>query len=252
MIAVSAFGADEIAEHTAIRRERIRVVPNGVDLLRATTEDVARARAAYSLADRPYVFWAGTFQPRKNVGTLLEAFARACANADLPHRLVLAGPEGWLVDEAPAARRLGDRVRLLGAVPRPDVLALFAGAELFVFPSRHEGFGIPVLEAMAQDTAVLCSDIPALREVAGPAARFVDPGDVDAWADAAERVARGRRGSCRPRDEGTHPRERVLVGALRRRDGSGLPRGALTGASGSQDLDAVVGDEHGVLELRGA
>ena len=252
VIAVSAFSADEIAEHTAIRRERIRVVPNGVDLLRATTEDVARVRAAYSLADRPYVFWAGTFQPRKNVGTLLEAFARACASADLPHRLVLAGPEGWLVDEAPAARRLGDRVRLLGAVPRPDVLALFAGAELFAFPSRHEGFGIPVLEAMAQDTAVLCSDIPALREVAGPAARFVDPGDVDAWADAlsvlledaearADLVARGR---IRV--------QRVLVGALRRRDGSGLPRGALTGASGGQDLDAVVGDEHGVLELRGA
>ena len=67
---------------------------------------------------------------------------------------------------------------------REQLFPLFAGADLFAFPSRHEGFGIPVLEAMAQGTAVVCADIPALREVAGDAAVFVAPDDVDGWVDA--------------------------------------------------------------------
>src|SRR5262249_11833205 len=82
------------------------------------------------------------------------------------------------------AEELGDRVRLLGPVHRQQLFPLFAGADLFAFPSRHEGFGIPVLEAMAQGAPVVCADIPALREVAGDAAVFVAPDDVDGWIDA--------------------------------------------------------------------
>ena len=116
---------------------------------------------------------------------LLDAFTRLDAAAR-PHRLVLAGPPGWKPDDADAdgGAELGDRVRLLGPVHREQLFPLFAGADLYAFPSRHEGFGIPVLEAMAQETAVLCSDIPALREVAGDAARFVAPDDTDAWVAA--------------------------------------------------------------------
>jgi len=185
VIAVSAFCADEIAANTPILRDQIRVVANGVDRVRATEEDVMKARRIYAVDDRPYVLWAGTFQPRKNVRVLLDAFARLDPD-EVPHRLVLAGPQGWKTDDgdAAAAQALGDRVRLVGQVGRVQLLALFAGADLFTFPSRHEGFGIPVLEAMAQGTAVLCSDIPALREVAGDAARFVAPDDVDAWITA--------------------------------------------------------------------
>jgi glycosyltransferase involved in cell wall biosynthesis len=185
VIAVSEFSADEIATYTPIPRDRIRVVPNGVDLERATDTEVADARRAFGIDDRPYVFWAGTFQPRKNVRALLDAFTRLEPDA-VPHRLVLAGPPGWKPDDtdARAAHALGDRVRLLGPVGRERLFALFAGADLFAFPSRHEGFGIPVAEAMAQGTAVVCADIPALREVAGGAARFVPPDDVDGWVDA--------------------------------------------------------------------
>jgi glycosyltransferase involved in cell wall biosynthesis len=190
VIAVSEFSADEVATHTAIPRDRIRVVPNGVDLERATPEQVDAARRAFGVDDRPYVFWAGTFQPRKNVRVLLDAFARL--DADLPHRLVLAGPPGWKPDDgdAVAARALGDRVRLLGPVGREHLFPLFAGADLYACPSRHEGFGIPVLEAMAQRTAVVCADIPALREVAGEAARFVAPDDVDGWVAALDALLR--------------------------------------------------------------
>ena len=185
VIAVSEFCADEVTTHTAIPRDRIRVVPNGVDRVRATDDAVKKARLIYAIDDAPYVFWAGTFQPRKNVRTLLDAFARLDP-AVVPHRLVLAGPPGWKPDDADAevARGLGDRVRLLGPVHREQLFPLFAGADLYAFPSRHEGFGIPVLEAMAQETPVLCSDIPALREVAGDAARFVSPDDIDGWVDA--------------------------------------------------------------------
>jgi alpha-1,3-rhamnosyl/mannosyltransferase len=183
VIAVSEFSADEVTAHTAIPRERVRVVPNGVDLVTATDEDVVRVTEAYRIADRPYVFWIGTFQPRKNVSVLLDAFHRLDAS-EVPHRLVLAGPRGWLEGDDAPIRRLGDRVKLLGPVTEGDARALYAGADLFGFPSRHEGFGIPVLEAMVQSTPVLAADIPALREVGGDAARFVDPDDVDAWADA--------------------------------------------------------------------
>jgi glycosyltransferase involved in cell wall biosynthesis len=187
VIAVSAFSADEVVAHTAIPRDRIRVVPNGVDLVPATPEEVAAARRTYGLDDRPYVFWAGTFQPRKNVRVLLDAFTKLDPHT-VPHRLVLAGPPGWKADDGDAAvaQALGDRVRLLGPVARDQLFPLFAGADLFVFPSRHEGFGIPVLEAMAQGTAVVCADIPALREVAGDAARFVAPDDLAGWVAALE------------------------------------------------------------------
>jgi alpha-1,3-rhamnosyl/mannosyltransferase len=207
VIAVSEFCADEVTTHTAIPRDRIRVVPNGVDRVRASEEAVHRARSIYGIDDAPYVFWAGTFQPRKNVRVLLDAFTRLDRDAAVPHRLVLAGPPGWKPDDADAevARELGDRVRLLGPVHREQLFPLFAGADLYAFPSRHEGFGIPVLEAMAQQTPVLCSDIPALREVAGDAARFVSPNDTDAWVheltellgDAAGRAALVAAGSVR-------------------------------------------------------
>jgi glycosyltransferase involved in cell wall biosynthesis len=185
VIAVSQFSADEVAANTSIPRERIRVVPNGVDREPATDAAVQRVRERHALHDRPYLLWAGTLQPRKNVRVLLDALERLDPEA-VPHRLVLAGPQGWKPDDedGAAARRLGDRVRLLGAVERTELFALFAGADAFAFPSRHEGFGIPVLEAMAQGTPVVCADIPALREVAGDAAIFVPPDDLDGWVDA--------------------------------------------------------------------
>jgi alpha-1,3-rhamnosyl/mannosyltransferase len=160
----------------------MRIVPNGVDLDRATEVDADRVRRRYDVGERPYVFWIGTWQPRKNVRVLVEAFARL--DPELPHRLLLAGPEGWVADDRAAVAALGDRVRLLGPVPGADAAALYAGADLFVFPSRHEGFGIPVLEAMAQGTPVVASDIPVLREVGGDAARFVPVDDAAELADA--------------------------------------------------------------------
>jgi alpha-1,3-rhamnosyl/mannosyltransferase len=97
------------------------------------------------------------------------------------------GPTGWLEKKLLSADLrtfLTDRLHTLGRVADKDLRALYAGATLFAFPSLHEGFGLPVLEAMVQDTPVVCSDIAALREVAGDAARYVPSTDVEAWVRA--------------------------------------------------------------------
>ena len=86
------------------------------------------------------------------------------------------------------ARPLGDRVRTVGRITDPALRALYRGADVFAFPSRHEGFGIPVLEAMAQQTPVLAADIPALREIAAGAARLLPSDDTDAWVAALDEL----------------------------------------------------------------
>jgi alpha-1,3-rhamnosyl/mannosyltransferase len=143
--------------------------------------------AARGLDGRPFVLWVGSLEPRKGVGTLVAAMARLRRRRPTPVPLVLAGYPGWRgADLAPAAdlATLGGDLRQLGRVSEEELWALYGEASLFAFPSRHEGFGLPVIEAMSQGTAVVAADIPALREVAGGAARLVVPGDVDAWADA--------------------------------------------------------------------
>jgi len=185
LIAPSAAAADEVAEFTVIDRARIRPIHHGVDHTLASDDEVARARDELGIADRPYVCWVGTLEPRKDVGTLVDAFARVVEAHDVPHRLVLVGPDGWLEGQAEAAQRataLGDRVTFTGPVTPDRLRALYRGADVFALPSRHEGFGLPVLEALAQGTAVLASDLPVLREVAGTAARYAPAGDVEAWS----------------------------------------------------------------------
>ncbi len=183
----SLAAADELACHTPIDRSRIRVIPYGVDHLPATAEQIAAALEKFGLAGHPFVLWVGTLEPRKNVGTLVAGFAELARSTALPHLLVLAGPQGWLSEGliAPEDQRsLGPRLRMVGRVDDTELRALYAAADLFTLPSRHEGFGIPTLEAMAQGTAVICSDIPALREVSGGAARLVAPASPDGWTEA--------------------------------------------------------------------
>ena len=189
VITVSEFARDEIAAHTPIPADRIRVVPNGVDLGVAADADVASVRVRYGLGDAPFILWAGVLQPRKNVGVLVDAFAKFVAAGDRSEVLVLAGPDGWLDPGIDAALdALGGRVRRLGAVPPAELRALYRGAAAFALPSRHEGFGLPLLEAMAQGTPTIAADIGSLREVGGGIARYVPVDDVAGWADTLAEV----------------------------------------------------------------
>ena len=157
----------------------------------AVRRDVA---VRYGLPPR-YVLAVGTLEPRKNLTTLLEAFARLRRDGevDADLRLVLAGARGWLDEPIFATVRslgLEDAVRFTGFVDDADLPAVYSGAALFVFPSLHEGFGLPLLEAMACGVPVVTSNISSMPEVAGDAAVLVDPRDADGLAAAIARLLR--------------------------------------------------------------
>ncbi|MGZ4683559.1 MAG: glycosyltransferase family 4 protein [Acidimicrobiales bacterium] len=163
---------------------RLRLVPWGVDAERATAADVERVRATYRLG-HPYVLWTGTVEPRKNLPTLLEAF-RALDRHGI--ELVLVGPKGWNEDLGAHLGTAAGRVRVLGFVPTDDLRALYAGAEVFCLPSLREGFGMPLLEAMAQGAPAITSTGTATAEVGGDAAMLVDPLDARALLEAMTAV----------------------------------------------------------------
>jgi glycosyltransferase involved in cell wall biosynthesis len=167
-----------------IGSERLRLVPWGVRMRGIEGTEAEEIRRRYSI-ERPYVLFCGTQEPRKNLRRVLEAFRRL-DRTDV--ELVLAGPRGWKEDVTDGIESLEGRVRSLGFVPPEDLDTLYAGASVVVYPSLAEGFGLPVLEAMAHGVPVVTSAGTATEEVAGAAALLIDPLDVDAIAGAMERA----------------------------------------------------------------
>jgi glycosyltransferase involved in cell wall biosynthesis len=148
--------------------------------------DPAPVRAKYNLPET-YFLHVGTIQPRKNLIRLIEAVCLLPAKR--AHCLLLVGRPGWLAAPILAkAREQADTVRLLDYVPDEDLGGLYSGACAFVFPSLYEGFGFPVLEAMACGAPVICSNTSSLPELAGEAALLVDPTDTAALAAAMRRA----------------------------------------------------------------
>lgn len=145
-------------------------------------ERIAFVRRKYGI-DCPYLLFAGTIEPRKNLVMLLKAFAKL--TCDFPHCLVLAGARGWFSEPVFAEmERLGLQKRIIHTeyVPMEDLPMLMSGADVFVYSSLGEGFGLPPLEAMKCGAPVVCSNAPALPEIVGDAAITLDPNDMDAWA----------------------------------------------------------------------
>lgn len=174
----------EACGDAGIDPERLRLVPWGVRVRPLEASEAAGIRRRHAI-ERPYVLFCGTREPRKNLPRVLEAFRRI----DRPgFDLVLAGPAGWKEDLSDAIASLEGRVRSLGFVPPDDLGAIYEGAAVVVYPSLAEGFGLPVLEAMARGVPVVTSAGTATEEVAGGAALLVDPLDTDAIAGAIERV----------------------------------------------------------------
>ncbi len=156
--------------------------------------ELRRVRERYGLAER-FILYVGTIEPRKNLPTLIEAFAKRRVTGELPHQLVCAGPYGWLSDDIDAQidrLRVRDAVRFTGYVPFADLPAIYNLAEMFVFPSVYEGFGLPVIEAMACGTPVVTGCVAALNEVAGDAAERVDPLEAVTLGDAIVGLASSR------------------------------------------------------------
>jgi glycosyltransferase involved in cell wall biosynthesis len=161
---------------------RLRLVPHGVAVPHIDPADVSAFATAHELPER-YVMWCGTLEPRKNVPTLLRAFASLRAR-DPSLGLVLVGPSGWGDVSVPADLAKG--VHLLGFLGTQELHAAYAGARAFAYPSLREGFGLPVLEAMAHGVPVVTSAGSAMAEFVGEAGLLVDPLDVDGLRDALE------------------------------------------------------------------
>jgi glycosyltransferase involved in cell wall biosynthesis len=150
--------------------------------------------------DQPYILAVGTLEPRKNLPTLLRAFAKI--KDDIPHQLVLVGPEGWLTGKLKSTLdelALGDRVRLTGFVSDEELGGWYSAADLFAFPSYYEGFGLPTIEAMLCGAPVLASNTSSFPEVVGDAGILIPPTDIDTWAEAMCDLVRdeGRRNDLR-------------------------------------------------------
>jgi glycosyltransferase involved in cell wall biosynthesis len=186
VIADSAATRRDLGRFYGLPAEKVHVVYPGRDE-RLGHVDPAPVRARYGLAPE-YLLHVGTLQPRKNLSRLIEATAGL--RAQWPQlQLVLAGQPGWQSGPIVAqARACAEFVRLLDYVPDDDLAGLYSGATAFVFPSLYEGFGFPILEAMACGTPVVCANTSSLPEVAGDAALLVDPEDTSALADAIGRL----------------------------------------------------------------
>jgi len=198
VVTVSESSKRDIVNHAGVREDRVHVIHSAADTGVFTPGDRARARRRVATAygvDAPYVLYVARIEhPGKNHVRLIEAFERAKRSADLPHRLVLAGSD-WSgaseVHRAATRSSVAQDIVFTGFVPAADLPDLYRGADLAVCPSLYEGFGMPVLEAMACGTAVACSNVSSLPEVAGDAARLFDPLDVDEMTRVLRAVLTG-------------------------------------------------------------
>lgn len=186
VIAVSERTASDLAAWLPRIQDRIAVIPEApspaIERIAGSALDEFRARSGI---ERPYVLAVGTLEPRKNLPFLLRAFA--AVSDRFPHDLVLVGPEGWMTGEfrqTLAGLKLGDRIRMTGFVSDRELGGWYSGADLFVFPSTYEGFGLPTVEAMRCGAPLLLSDSSCFPEVAGDAAVLVSPTDARAWSEA--------------------------------------------------------------------
>ena len=183
---------EDLVRMAGVEDSRIAVIPLGVDdsFHPRGAKELTRLREHWGLY-LPYVLYLGINKPHKNLVRLLQAWAELPAGVKGKYTLVLAGredPRYPQVREAVQELELETQVRFLGAIDTQDVPLLYAGASAFVFPSLYEGFGLPVLEAMASGVPVACSQVSALPEVVGEAALLFDPYEVESIREALERL----------------------------------------------------------------
>ena len=185
VIAVSQRTASDAVRLLGVDPARMRVVPEAAAPGYGPRDDEAFHLTArrLNLDPRPYALFVGTLEPRKNVPLLLDAFVQVRKQVDV--QLLVVGGRGWLDESiyvAHARSGLGDATRFLGSLDQDDLACLYSHAGAFVLPSLYEGFGLPVLEAMACGAPVVCSNAGPLPEVAGDAAVLLSPEDAGAWA----------------------------------------------------------------------
>lgn len=192
IITISKWVAGELRElYPWLPHEKIKTIYDAVGrhFLEEPRVRMVDVLARHQLA-QPYFLAVSTTAPNKNLERVLRAFHQVAA--ELPHQLVLAGAMGWGAQrwrELIAELQLSGRVRYLGFVPDAELPGLYRGADVFVYPSLYEGFGIPIVEAMTCGTPVLTGNVTSMPEVAGDAALLVDPYQVEAIAAGMQQLA---------------------------------------------------------------
>jgi glycosyltransferase involved in cell wall biosynthesis len=191
ILADSQATKDDLIDLFKTPPEKISVLYSGVDArfkpIRAGAE-IDRVRAKYKIGPQPFALSIGTLQPRKNYRRLIEAYAKL-NQSDL--ELVIGGGKGWMFDDIFAQAkdlRLADRVHFIGFVADEDLPALYSAANLFVYVSLYEGFGLPLLEAMACGTPIISSNTSSLPEVIGDVGLQVDPKNVEEITHAMKQM----------------------------------------------------------------
>ncbi|MHB8644292.1 MAG: glycosyltransferase family 4 protein [Thermomicrobiales bacterium] len=185
VIAVSRATRDDIVTLLAVNAESVTVIHEAADSLFQPPNEGHAQPAERSRETPPrYFLMVGTIEPRKNHGTLLDAYAAYRRGTPDPAGLVVAGTEGWAAATTVARLREEPGVVWLGGVAPTELLPLYHRAIALLMPSWDEGFGLPVVEAMASGTPVVVSTVPALTEVAGEAALIAAPDDARAWVAA--------------------------------------------------------------------
>lgn len=193
IITVSECSKRDIIKYLKVDENKIQVIYNGVDEVYKKIlnhEMIDATKKKYNI-DGKYLLYLGTLEPRKNIETIIKAYNlfNKCNNENI--KLVLAGKKGWLYDDIfklIKEFRIEDKVIFTDYVDDDDKPALYQGAEIFLFPSLYEGFGIPVVEAMASRTPVITSNSSSLPEVAGDAAIITDPMDYEEISRSIERI----------------------------------------------------------------
>ncbi|SRR6266487_113281 len=193
---VSQATSQTLIEYFKTPREKITIIPNGIrSYFRRITDPILLAATRYKFGlKHPLVLGVGTLEPRKNHPGLIKAFHKAQSAAtkkQRPAMLALAGGPGWLYDETQqliAKLKLENKVRFLGRVTELELITLYSMADVFVFPSFYEGFGVPPIEAMACGAPVITSNSSSLPEVVGDAALLIDPHNTGELARAILQV----------------------------------------------------------------
>lgn len=193
ILTISESTKRDIVHLLGVPENKIDVAMPGVnpEFFQTISPDALQAfRRAQNLPEK-FVLYLGTREPRKNIPALLRAFALLKRRKKFPHRLVLAGGRGWMDDAIARVARetdMQDEILLPGFVPHAELPFWYHAADVFVYPSQYEGFGMPALEALASGTPVITSNVSSLPEAVGNAALLVNPASPQEIADALARI----------------------------------------------------------------
>ncbi len=197
IVAVSHNTRSDLMSYFQVDGRKIEVVHNGIeDVFRKVLPADELERWVRNLSlERPYLLFVGNPKPHKNLDNVVNAYARAVKRHDFPHKLVCVGDRGGLefkIRQRASQLGIEDRILLLGHVAQEALPAIYQGAAGFLYPTLYEGFGLPVVEAMASRVPVITSNTSALKEIAAGYADLVNPLDVDGMADAIVRMVSDR------------------------------------------------------------